>query len=62
MYAYYCLHKFHWTPAFFVNLPLKEKVVIKVMIDERIKEEKKQQSKSKTPAQSSKHIPSRRRR
>ena len=61
MYAFYCLHKFHWNPAFFVNLPLKEKIVVKVFVDERIKEEKKQQSQMKKSGQSSKHIPSKRR-
>lgn len=62
MYAYYCLHKFHWTPSFFVDLPLKEKVVIKVMIDERIKEEKKQQSKNKSMSNTSHKTHSARRR
>lgn len=61
MYAYYCLHKFHWTPSFFVDLPLREKVVIKVMIDERIKEEKKQNSKVNSTSSRS-HNTSRRRR
>ena len=62
MYAYYCLHKFHWTPSFFVNLPLKEKVVIKVFIDEKVKEEKKQNSKvNSTSSRSSKNVSGRRR-
>ena len=47
MYAYYCLHKFHWEPSKFVNLPLKEKVFIMAFIDERLAEEKKQQAKLK---------------
>lgn len=40
-YAYYALHKFNWTPSFFANLPLKEKIVIKVFIDEKIRIDKK---------------------
>lgn len=47
MYAYYCLHKFHWPPGQFANLPLKEKALVIEMIDERLKEEKKSQSKIK---------------
>ncbi|MDU2591714.1 MAG: hypothetical protein E7C86_03755 [Paeniclostridium sordellii] len=47
MYAYYCLHKFHWAPSKFANLPLREKALVIEMIDERLKEEKKSQSKIK---------------
>lgn len=44
MYAYYCLHKFRWKPSEFVNLSLKEKALVIEMIDERLREEKKEQS------------------
>ncbi len=47
MYAYYCLHKFHWEPSKFTNLSLSEKALVIEMIDERIKEEKKSQAKMK---------------
>ncbi|MGL4572864.1 MAG: hypothetical protein ACRDCB_05925 [Clostridium sp.] len=43
MYAYYCLHKFHWSPSKFANLSLSEKALIIEMIDERIREEKKEE-------------------
>lgn len=45
MYAYYCLHKFHWTPSVFSNLSEREKAIIMAMIDERLEDEKKQKSK-----------------
>ena len=40
MYAYYCLHKFHWPPSQFAELSLNEKAMVMAMIDERLKEEK----------------------
>ena len=40
-YAYYTLHKFHWSPSYFANLPQSEKALVIAMIDEKIKEEKK---------------------
>lgn len=50
MYAFYALHKFHWEPSKFLNLPMREKALVMAMIDERIAEEKKQiqRMKSKT--------------
>lgn len=47
MYSYYCLHKFRWKPSEFANLSLPEKAMVMAMIDERVKEEKKEQSKIK---------------
>ncbi|HFD2064472.1 TPA: hypothetical protein ACF2DS_000166 [Clostridium perfringens] len=47
MYAYYCLHKFHWLPSQFAELSLNEKAMVMAMIDERLKEEKKEQAKIK---------------
>lgn len=46
-YAYYTLHKFHWTPSQFANLPHKEKALVIAMIDEKIKEDKKASPKGK---------------
>ncbi|CEO27159.1 hypothetical protein [Paraclostridium sordellii] len=47
MYAYYCLHKFRWPPGQFANLSLSEKALVIEMIDERIREEKKEQARLK---------------
>lgn len=47
MYAYYCLHKFRWKPSDFVNLSLPEKALTMAMIDERLKEEKKEHARVK---------------
>lgn len=47
MYAYYCLHKFHWSPSKFSNMDFKEKALVMAMIDERLEEEKKQKTKIK---------------
>lgn len=47
MYAYYCLHKFHWEPSKFSKLRLKEKALVMAMIDERLAEEKKASKKRK---------------
>lgn len=44
-YALYCLHKFHWEPSKFMNLPRREKAFIIACIDERIKQEKAEQAK-----------------
>ena len=40
MYAYYCLHRFHWRPRMFESMPAREKALVIAMIDERIKQEK----------------------
>ena len=45
MYAYYCLHKFHWEPSKFVNLPEREKMFVVAAIDYRVKVEKEQEKK-----------------
>jgi len=42
MYAYYCLHKFHWAPSQFAELPIREKALVIEMIDEWNKDKKKQ--------------------
>ncbi len=42
MYSYYCLHRFHWPPSRFLGLDIREKAAVIAMIDERIKNEKKQ--------------------
>ncbi|MEG0297625.1 MAG: hypothetical protein RR620_12975 [Clostridium sp.] len=47
MYAYYCIHKFHWKPSEFVNLPINEKAFVMACIDERVAEEKKEKSRMK---------------
>ncbi|WP_338630571.1 hypothetical protein [Clostridium baratii] len=47
MYAYYCFHKHGWLPSKFANLPLKEKALVIEMIDERLREEKKEQARLK---------------
>ncbi|MGL4875180.1 MAG: hypothetical protein ACRC30_11090 [Clostridium sp.] len=47
MYAYYCLHKFNWEPSKFATLSRREKALVIAMIDERVKEEKKESSKMK---------------
>lgn len=47
-YAMYCLNKFHWEPSRFVNLPQKEKAFVIACIDERLKQEKAEQSRMKS--------------
>lgn len=49
-FAYYCLHKFHWEPSKFANMPMREKALVIAMIKERVDEEKKQMAKSKRKA------------
>ena len=47
MYSYFALHKWGWEPSKFVNLPLKEKLLVTAMIDDKIQQEKKEQAKAK---------------
>lgn len=46
-YAYYCLHKFHWTPSKFMNLPRNERAFVVAAINKRAKEDKRQMDKAK---------------
>jgi hypothetical protein len=41
------LNKFHWEPSRFATLPFKEKAMVIAMIDERLKQEKKEAAKIK---------------
>lgn len=47
MYAYYCLHRFRWRPREFVEMPMREKALVIAMIDERIKQERRQEAELK---------------
>ena len=46
--AYYCLHKFHWEPSKYLNLPRKERATVHAMIRERIAQEKNERDKLKS--------------
>jgi hypothetical protein len=36
VFAFYCLHHFHWTPSQYLDLEDKEKIVVRAFIEERI--------------------------
>ena len=44
-YCYYAVMKLKWKPSEFAFLPPKERAMMYAFIDERVTEEKKQQSK-----------------
>jgi hypothetical protein len=43
----FCLHKFHWSPSYFVNLPQREKIMVMAMIDTVVEAEKREMAKAK---------------
>ena len=47
MYAYYCLHKFKWSPSEFCFKPRREKAAIIAFIDEKVKADKAELDKIK---------------
>lgn len=51
-YAHYCLHEFHWTPSFFMDLDENERAFIIGSID--VKVEKEMEEKKKLERQAKK--------
>lgn len=49
-YCYYAVMKLHWKPYEFAFLSPKERALMYVFIDERLREEEKQQKKLKSKA------------
>lgn len=49
------MHKLHWTPWDFTDLPLRKKAVIMAFIDQRIADEKAEKAKIKKPRKGGKH-------
>ena len=45
MYAYYCLHKFHWTPSFFMSLDKNERAFVIASINARVEQEEEESKK-----------------
>ena len=45
MYAYYCLHKFHWTPSFFMSLNKNERAFVIASINARVEQEEEESKK-----------------
>ena len=45
MYAYYCLHKFHWTPSFFMSLDRQERAFVIASINARTEKEEEESEK-----------------
>lgn len=46
--AYYCLHKFHWSPSKFISLPKEEKAFVAAAIGLKIKQEDDEMKKMKS--------------
>ena len=46
-YCYYCVMKLHWKPEDYLSLSIREKLLIKVFIDRRLKAEEASNSKLK---------------
>lgn len=46
MYAYYCFNKLHWKPHEYDSLPFKEKALVIAFINERVRQEKRQNIKT----------------
>lgn len=40
--AYYCLHKFHWPPSYYLSLPEKEKAFLIAAIQMKVKSDEEQ--------------------
>lgn len=41
IFAYYCLHKFHWSPSKYLLLETNEKAAVNAFILEKMAEDKK---------------------
>ena len=46
-FCYYCVMKLHWKPEDYLSLSFKEKILMKVFIEERIKSEEASRNKLK---------------
>ncbi|MBS7182903.1 MAG: hypothetical protein KH047_05315 [Eubacterium sp.] len=45
IYAHYCLHKFHWTPSFFMSLDRQERAFVIASINARTEKEEEESEK-----------------
>lgn len=46
-FCYYCVMKLHWKPEDYLSLSFKEKILMKVFIEERIRAEEASRNKLK---------------
>ena len=46
-FCYYCVMKLHWKPEDYLSLSFREKILMKVFIEERIKAEEASRNKLK---------------
>lgn len=51
-YCFYCVMKLRWKPQEYLSLSLKEKILMKVFINERLKQEESSRNKLKNSSSS----------
>ena len=51
-FCYYCVMKLHWKPEDYLSLSFREKILMKVFIEERIKAEEASRNKLKNSSTS----------